>query len=102
MSWKTQISLRNNRDEDIFCVIPKGLVFENKEVGTMIQNVAALRDYRLIIPASSRLTLEIEVGCINRSFSPPSGRPGNVTIFKIDKPFNSQEELWNVMGSPLT
>jgi hypothetical protein len=101
MSWKTEITLRNNRDEDMLCLIPQGLVFENKTVGSMIQNVASSRDYKLIVPGSSRLTVEIDVDCINRSFSSPAGRPGNVTIFKIDQSFSSQQDLWDIMSKPL-
>jgi hypothetical protein len=100
MSWRTEISLRNNRNDDILCVIPKGSVFENKNVGSMVQNVAVSREYRLIIPGGGRLTVEVEVNCINKSFSPPSGRGGNITIFKIDQPFSSQEELWRIMQTP--
>lgn len=102
MSWQTQISLKNNSNHDVLCVIPKGQVFENKEVGSGIQNVAAGREYRLILPAKSKLKVEIEVYCVNRSFSSPSGRPGNVTVFQIDQPFSSQEELWDITGAPVT
>lgn len=101
MSWTTEINLRNNREEDILCIIPQGLVFENKEVGSQIQNVAASREYRLIIPAESKMQVEIQVNCINRSFSGPNGQPGNVTVFVIDKPFSDQDELWRIMGTPL-
>ena len=100
MSWITEVALKNNSDDDVLCVIPKGQVFENKDIGTGIQNVAAEREYRLIIPAKSRLTVEISVLCINRSFSSPSGKAGNVTIFKIDQPFKDQHELWKIMGMP--
>lgn len=101
MSWQTEISLKNNSYEDVLCIIPKGQIFEHKKIGSGIQNVAAGREYRLIVPAKSQLTVEIKVYCINRSFSSPAGRPGNVTIFRIDKPFSSQEELWSIMGSPV-
>lgn len=94
MSWKTEISLRNNKPEDVVCVIPKGQIFENKKVGTSIQNVAAAREYRLIIPGDSRLTVAIEVLCINQSFSPPRGQPGSVSIFKVPDSFSSQQDLW--------
>lgn len=56
MSWKTEVSLKNNTADDVLCVIPQGQVFENKKIGTGIQNMAAAREYRLIIPANSRIT----------------------------------------------
>ena len=99
MAWKTEIKLRNDTPDDLLFTIPKGQLFENKNIGTGIQNVAAAREYRLIVPGSSRLIVEIEVLCINRSFSSPSGQAGNLTIFKINKNFNSQDGLWNLMGS---
>ena len=98
MSWKTEIRLVNNRSEDVICIIPKGQIFENKRVGTSVQNVAAAREYRLIIPGSSKLTAEIEVLCINRSFSPPRGQLGSVSVFKIGKDFKNQEDLWNLLA----
>jgi hypothetical protein len=101
MSWRTEVSLKNNSDNDVLCVIPKGQVFDNKKIGSGIQNVAASREYKLIIPAKSRMKLEVEVYCINRRFSSPSGSPGNVTVFQIDQSFSSQEDLWKIMGVPL-
>jgi hypothetical protein len=100
MSWQTEISMKNNSDDDVMCVIPKGQVFENKNVGSQVQNVAASREYRLIVPGKSRIRVEIEVYCINRAFSSPRGGPGNVTIFRIDRPFATQDELWRIMGAP--
>lgn len=100
MSWKTVIALKNNTDNDVLCVIPPGQVFENKKSGSGIQNMAATREYKLVIPAQSRLTVEIDVCCMNRKLSPPSGVPGNVTIFKIDRPYSTQNELWTLMSNP--
>ena len=99
MAWKTEIKLRNNTNDDLLFTIPKGQLFENKKIGTGIQNVAAAREYKLIIPGNSRLIVEIEVLCVNQNFSSPSGKPGNITIYKFNKDFESQESLWNQMGS---
>ncbi len=84
MPWKTEIALKNNRSDDILCIIPQGMVFENKSIGSGVQNVAASREYRLLIPADSKMTVELNVDCINQSFRPPRGLQGNVTIFVID------------------
>jgi hypothetical protein len=97
VSWTTAITLTNKRPEDVLCTIPKGLVFENKTIGTTVQNVAASREYKLIIPAGSTMRVTIDVYCINRPFSPPSGQSGRITIFKIDRPFADQDELWAIM-----
>jgi hypothetical protein len=100
MSWKTEISLKNNSDNDINIKIPKGQIFEHKNVGTGIQNVASAREYRLIIPANSRLKVEIEVYCINRHLSAPSGQFGNLTIFKIANDFTDHNYLWDILSHP--
>jgi len=97
MSWNTEISLKNNSEKDVLCIIPKGQVFENKTVGSRIQSVVSSREYKLIIPKNSKLTVEIEVLCINQTFKSPICKPGNVTIFRIDQPFSSQTELWEIM-----
>lgn len=98
MSYKVTINLRNDSAEDMLCVIPKGQIFENKQVGTGFQNLAVVRDYRLIIPSGSKISAELDAFCVNRSLSSPRSSTGNITVFKIDKPFNSQDELWRMMS----
>jgi hypothetical protein len=100
MSWKTEIYLKNNSDRNIKMKIPKGQIFENKKVGSGIQNVAASREYDLIIPANSRIAVEIEVFCINRHLSAPNGQQGNLTIYKIAHNFNNQNDLWDSLNRP--
>lgn len=96
MSYSVDVKLKNNQPYDVLCVIPKGHIFENKEIGTGRQNVAAVRQYEISIPAGSTVTVTIEALCINQSYASPSG-PGNVSIFKIAKPFSSQPGLWQLM-----
>lgn len=100
MSIKVEIKLRNDTSDDVLCTIPKGHIFENKKLGIKLQNVAAARDYQLIIPAKSRINAEIECLCINRYLGSPTGEAGNITIFKIDQPFESQQQLWNIIATP--
>jgi hypothetical protein len=97
--YKVTLTLRNDTENDVMCFVPKGQVFENKNVGTERQNLAAARDYRVIVPARARLTLELEALCANRTMSGPNGSPGRTTIFRIAEPFESQQDLWNIMSS---
>jgi len=99
MAWKTEIKLKNNTPDDLLFTIPKGQLFENKKIGSGIQNVAAAREYKLIVPGHSRIIVEIEVLCINQSLSPPSGMSGNIAVFKINKDFGNQNDLWANMNS---
>jgi hypothetical protein len=97
--YKVTLTLRNDTDEDVMCFVPKGQVFENKNVGTQRQNLAAARDYRVIIPGRSRLTLELDALCTNRTMGGPNGSPRRTTVFRIAGAFESQEDLWNIMSS---
>jgi len=96
MSWTIEIKLKNNLSKDFEIKVPKGQIFENKKIGTGLQNVASAHDYVFKIPANSSITVDIEVYCINQHLSPPLGNY-NVTFFKIDKNFNDQNELWALM-----
>jgi hypothetical protein len=96
MSWTIEIKLKNNLDKEFAIKIPKGQIFENKKIGTGLQNVASAHDYIFRIPAKSTLTVDIEVLCINQHLSPPSGSY-NVTLFKIDNNFTNQYDLWALM-----
>lgn len=100
MAYKVEITIGNNTSEDVICMIPKGHVFENKVVGTRRQNVAAAREYRLVIPAGSSVTVDIEALCLNRTYARPSG-PANVSIFKVSSAFSSQADLWAMMQNPI-
>jgi hypothetical protein len=97
--YKVTLTLRNDTDDDVMCFVPKGQVFENKNVGTQRQNLAAARDYRVIIPGRSRMTLELDALCTNQSMSGPNGSPGRTTVFRIAGSFDSQQDLWNIMSS---
>lgn len=97
--YKVTITLRNDTDDDVMCIVPKGQVFENKSVGTPRQNLAAARDYRVIIPGRSRLTLELDALCTNQTMSGPNGSPGRTTVFRIAGSFDTQQDLWNIMSA---
>ncbi len=99
MCFKVTVTLRNDEAEDVVCVIPRGQVFENKKVGTGLQNLAVARDYRLVIPAGCRITAELQAFCVNQSLRPPGGALGNITVFKIDAPFEDQDDLWRVIST---
>ncbi|MDR1201635.1 MAG: hypothetical protein LBL58_08415 [Tannerellaceae bacterium] len=97
MPWKTEISLKNNTDRECKIKIPKGQIFENKTIGTGKQNVVALKDYEFTLLPKSTLKVEIDVLCINQRLSSPSGLY-NITQFKINKKFENQDQLWNLMN----
>jgi hypothetical protein len=96
------ISMENLTDQNIEFVIPKGQVFENREPQSGRQNLAAARGQRQTIAARRSFDLTVEAHCINKNLSPPSGNPGNLTIFKIrDDKFVGQAELWRSIDESL-
>jgi hypothetical protein len=97
MSWKAEISLKNNIGKSVKCIIPKGQVFENKKVGTGYQNVAAAQEYVIEINPYSEITIEIDVLCINKNLLPPEG-DYNLAFFKVSKNFTNQDDLWKIMS----
>ena len=97
--YKVTLKLRNETDKDVVCLVPKGQIFENRETETGRQNLAAARDYRVIVPARSRLTVELDAFCANQSMASPNGSPGRTTIFRIARAFESQQDLWSIMSS---
>lgn len=96
MAWTTEITLKNNLNRSYKCKIPKGQVFENKKVGTGIQNVAAAKEYIFDLPPNSTGVFTIEVLCINEHLGSPKGNY-NATFFKVNRNFNDQNELWSIM-----
>jgi hypothetical protein len=98
MSWTTEITIKNTSNSRLKCKVKKGQVFENKKIGTGLQNVAAAKDYVFDLFPNSTQTVQIEVLCINQSLSPPYG-PLNITNFAVNKGFHSQQHLWSIMNN---
>lgn len=98
MSWTVEISVKNTTSYKFPFQIKKGQIFENKQIGTGYQNVAAVQDYNFEIAANSKQTVTIEVLCINQHLKPPSGNL-NLTGFQISSAFLSQQELWDLMNN---
>jgi len=98
MAWNTEITIQNTSDSRLRCKVKKGQVFENKKIGTGLQNVAAAKDYIFDLPPNSTQVVQIEVFCINQKLMPPEGLL-NITNFTVDKNFYSQQNLWSIMNN---
>jgi hypothetical protein len=97
MSWTIAIGVNNTSPYKYPFKIEKGQIFENKQIGTGFQNVAAISDYTFEIPANTRQTVEIEVLCINQQLKPPSGML-NLTNLQVVGTFTNQRNLWDLMN----
>jgi len=96
MSWTTEITINNKTSQNCTCRIKKGQIFENKKIGTGLQNVAAARDYTVEIPPNSIISVNIEVLCINQQLASPKGSL-NATNYFIGRDFSDQASLWSIM-----
>src|ERR1043166_698899 len=94
------IVIKNQTGEDIEVKIPKGQIFENRQLRPRRQNLAAANEGIITIPASSDdsspgMPITIEALCINKGFDYPNGSSGNITIFELNnKSFADQKDLW--------
>jgi hypothetical protein len=81
--YDIDLTLRNDTDDSIEVVIPKGCIFEGTWTGRgwPQQNLAALREYRITLGPRMRVTLHIEATCINSWFDPPCNWPMRPTVF---------------------
>ena len=98
MSWTAEIVVNNTTPYKCPFKIKKGQIFENKKMGTGLQNVAAIRDYFFEIPANTKQAVSIEVLCINQHLRPPSGQL-NLTNLQVTGNFLNQNDLWELMNN---
>lgn len=97
MAWTTEITIKNTSNSKLRCKVKKGQIFENKKIGTGLQNVAAVQDYVFDLPPHSTQVVQIDVLCINQRLRSPQGFL-NITNFAVAKDFYSQDDLWSVMN----
>ena len=92
--------VKNQTSKELRIKIPKGQVFENKQVTPRRQNLAAAKEDVIILPVSTDpdapgIPINIVALCINKGFDPPNGSFGNITIFELrNKGFIDQKDLW--------
>jgi len=97
MAWTTEITIKNTSSSKLRCKVKKGQVFENKRIGTGLQNVAAAKDYVFELQPNSTQVVQIEVLCINQRLKSPHGLL-NVTSYMVNEDFHSQQDLWSIMN----
>jgi hypothetical protein len=77
------MTLRNDTDEAVDVVIPKGSIFEgvSAPAGWPQQNLATTQEYRFTLDPYGRVTVRLQGTCINGPFPPPSNWPMRPTVF---------------------
>jgi hypothetical protein len=100
------MNIKNQTNQTVTVKIPKGQVFENKEM-VRKQNLTAVKEEVVIIPSamasnSQGVPVRINAFCLNKGFDLPDRSPGNITIFELkDKGFVNQKQLWDLNDKKL-
>ena len=95
-----QIVVQNQTAKAVKIVIPRGQVFEHKQLMKK-QNLAAESEHVITIPApkgrnSPYVAIKIPALCINKGLDLPRDSLGNITIFELsNSKFLDQEDLWD-------
>lgn len=92
------LTLKNNTENHINFTIPKGQIFENKDINLKNQNLTAKEEESLFLDAFQENDFTIKSFCLNEKLLEPTeeGNDGNVTIFEVsEKNFKTQRELWD-------
>jgi|GEM_PF-1949039 len=99
--YEVVLTLKNNTEDGISFIIPKGQIFENKDINIEYQNLTAKDDETCFLDAFQDNDFFIKSFCLNEKLSPPTevGNDGNVTIFEVgEKRFKTQRELWDTIS----
>lgn len=99
MSFKVAITLENPRAQRIEVTIPRGMLFEAQDPRHHVQNLVVSKDYQLVVPPRSSVTVQIECFCANQSFAPPRNTAMNVTPFFTKGALRSQQETWQYFAA---
>lgn len=96
--------MKNETDKRIEIVIPKGQVFENKNIGSGFQNIINAEDSTQVVEPQEQVRIRLPGHCLNRELDPPNGQDANATPLKVQFEFNDQNTVWdnvdNVVLSP--
>jgi hypothetical protein len=93
--YQAVLTLENRTAAALEFTVPKGQVFENRELGSGRQNLAAAREQTTRLEPQGECEFRVDALCMNRNLSGPNGSLGNLTVLKLrDDSFSDQTELW--------
>lgn len=100
--FTVSIKVANLTGQEIKFKIPKGQIFENKELSPKRQNLAAKGEDAISLPPFSTKTVIVNALCINKGFPAPNNGLGNITIYELkNKQFLNQGDLWDWIADRL-
>jgi hypothetical protein len=97
MYW-IEVTLRNDTGGPMTTTIPKGTVVEVADARMQSQSLVVQRDVRVTLPPGQH-TIKVPGLCLNRDLASPSGVPGRLTVFRLAAPFQTQDEVWNLISA---
>lgn len=93
--YEILIELKNETNEKKQVVIPKGQVFENKNIGSGFQNIVNAEGSAQILEPQQQVRIRLPGHCLNRKLTPPVGQEANVTPLKVNFEFDDQNTVWD-------
>jgi hypothetical protein len=98
LSYYVDLKFKNLTGKPILISVPKGQVFENEDINSKTQNLAAKEQYTCSITKEISHRMKIPTYCLNETMGPPDGKTGKVTIFEVlSKDFANQSQLWRLI-----
>lgn len=80
--------------EDPPVVIPVGSVYQQPQINTPVQNLAAAAGVTVAVPAGAIVPIVLPAFCLNHSFGPPSG-PLAPTSLVFSAAGGTQQDVWS-------
>ena len=97
MYW-IDLELENKTRLPQTILIPKGTVFEVKDSAVREQCLVVERDTNVTIPSGIHV-VKLPAYCMNQDLSSPHRALGQLTSFRMVAAFESQDEVWEVVGA---
>jgi hypothetical protein len=99
MTFEVELVLENPGRDETKVVVPQGMVFENVDPRSRVQNLLAARPYTFVVPAGSTVTVVVDAYCANSSLSPPKNATMRVTTFATIPTLSSQRDAWDYFNA---
>jgi len=98
MYW-IDVELENTTSFPQTITIPKGTAFEVQNPSLREQSLVAATDIRVSIPSGVHV-VKVPAYCMNQDLASPHSAPGRLTLFRMVAPFNSQDDVWDIINNP--
>ncbi len=91
--------LENNTNQQVTVKVPKGYLFEVIDPKAAVQNLVTQGETRVTMNANSTMSLTLQTLCANHRFASPRNHPMRPTIYRMENPKSTQNEVWRDLDS---